>query len=555
MLPLSAGGRLLLEHDSSLRVVYLTPEKLGNPRIAAALAKAAPALYVVDEAHCLTDWNDWRPDYDEVGPRLDRVDSRRDALREAAGLPLLRPPRHVCTATATSGDLDGIERAMSLRDPERVTCAPELFARPNLHLMVYHTDPEAEEAEAAHAKAAGAPLDGPTQRAACVTLRRFYEVSAAFDDASGGTGCGIIYVRWASEADGVAAAISQVFGAQGVTAASFVGTGGAQTEEQDAARRQSNDNALTGFNSGAYEWLVATCVLGMGIEFDREVSAVVHLGFPPSADDYQQEIGRGGRRGGRCDCLLYASLPMAHRTVALLARRREGEVRASVTRRLERFQELLFVLFSEGCRRDALLTATLGPELACQCAECETCDRCSSDSTCCEMTAGREEEHDLRDAARALWGRLVRRPRALQHCSTASLWRGLPAAVASPGGCTQLVLLMLAHGLLYLEPEGGDKAGLLVCARENRLALQAMRRSPLRSPVPAATSTAAADDGATVQSAALLERLLEELRVSERRTEESQAETEALRRRCIRLAARLGRMDLLESVGTENNNI
>ena len=171
------------------------------------------------------------------------------------------------------------------------------------------------------------------------------------------------------------------------------------------------------------------------------------------------------------------------------------------------------------------------------------------------MTAGREEEHDLRDAARALWGRLVRRPRALQHCSTASLWRGLPAAVASPGGCTQLVLLMLAHGLLYLEPEGGDKAGLLVCARENRLALQALRRSPLRSPVPAATSTAAADDGATVQSAALLERLLEELRVSERRTEESQAETEALRRRCIRLAARLGRMDLLESVGTENNNI
>ena len=148
----------------------------------------------------------------------------------------------------------------------------------------------------------------------------------------------------------------------------------------------------------------------MGIEFDREVSAVVHLGFPPSADDYQQEIGRGGRRGGRCDCLLYASLPMAHRTVALLARRREGEVRASVTRRLERFQELLFVLFSEGCRRDALLTATLGPELACQCAVCDTCDRCSSDSTCCEMTAGSEEEHDLRDAARAQWGRLVRRP-------------------------------------------------------------------------------------------------------------------------------------------------
>ena len=56
---------------------------------------------------------------------------------------------------------------------------------------------------------------------------------------------------------------------------------------------------------------------------------------------------------------------------------------------------------------------------------------------------------------------------------------------------------------------------------------------------------AVADDG-TVHSAALLERLLEELCVMERCVAQACAEMEALRGRCIRAASQLGRMDLLE---------
>ena len=44
--------------------------------------------------------------------------------------------------------------------------------------------------------------------------------------------------------------------------------------------------------------------------------------------------------------------------------------------RLEGFQDMLAVLFGNGCRRDALLGATLGPELASQCPACDSCDRC-----------------------------------------------------------------------------------------------------------------------------------------------------------------------------------
>ena len=72
-------------HDRSLRVIYVTPEKLASPSIAAALANAAPFQYVVDEAHCLIDMSDWRPDYDLVGSRLDAIDARRDAAHAAQG--------------------------------------------------------------------------------------------------------------------------------------------------------------------------------------------------------------------------------------------------------------------------------------------------------------------------------------------------------------------------------------------------------------------------------------------------------------------------------------
>jgi len=201
----------------------------------------------------------------------------------------------------------------------------------------------------------------------------------------------------------VAEAIELLF--KGVTARAFVGVSKAKTAAEAAERRRANAAALSDFNSGTVEWIVATCVMGMGIEFDRKVHAVLHVGFPPSADDYQQEIGRGGRWGGRCDCVLYSSLLMAHQTAVLLAKQGKGETRRAVSRWLEQFQQLLAVLLADGCRRDLLFSAVLGPELACQCPPCTTCDRCSTDA--CEVTAQAETPADLRTAARQLARRLL----------------------------------------------------------------------------------------------------------------------------------------------------
>ena len=105
----------------------------------------------------------------------------------------------------------------------------------------------------------------------------------------------------------------------------------------------------------------------------------------------------------------------------------------------------------------------------------------------------------------------------------------------------QLVLLMLARRLLYLEPT--SSGGVVVCAREDPDALEAMRESPFCGP---ASAQAAALGVGSEEEHAELDQLLEEVDVKEQRVARSQATLEAMRRRCIHLALRLGRRDVLE---------
>jgi ATP-dependent DNA helicase RecQ len=106
-------------NDGSARIVFCSPERFGAPSFTDALERRGVDLFVVDEAHCVSEWgHDFRPDY----LRLHRVIER-----------LGHPTVMAATATATEAVAEEIVRRLELRDPVKIRSG---FDRPNLSFDV-----------------------------------------------------------------------------------------------------------------------------------------------------------------------------------------------------------------------------------------------------------------------------------------------------------------------------------------------------------------------------------------------------------------------------------